>query len=71
MAQYVLVYELEGYREDGAGTYSEQFGMDKSKMHNFVQDLVTKYKERFKLVFAGLCLISVPAIFESPVRYSL
>ena len=53
MAQYVLVYELEGYREDGAGTYSEQFGMDMSKMHNFVQELVTKYKERFKLVFAG------------------
>jgi hypothetical protein len=53
MAQYVLVYKLEGYREDGAGTYSEQFGMDEYKMHKFVQKLVTEYKERFKLVFAG------------------
>ena len=53
MAKYVLVYELEGYPEDGGGTYSEQFGMDKYKMHNFVQKLVTQYKERFTLVFAG------------------
>jgi len=68
MAQYVLVYQLEGYREDGAGMYSEQFGRDEYKMHNFVQKLVTQYRERFKLVFAGF--LQKEYTYE-PVEYAI
>jgi len=53
MAKYILIYELDGFPEEGGGLYLDEFGMNEQDMHKRVQELITEHKSEITITLAG------------------